>query len=76
MRLGTTTSRASGAAELAPAGSWNWCWYAKAAQAIGEIEEARAAYLRAIELEPADQETDAADLLSELDAHNDAEEAA
>ena len=40
-------------AELAPAGSWNWCWYGKAAQAIGEIDEARAAYRRAIELERA-----------------------
>lgn len=55
-------------AELAPAGSWNWCWYGKAAQAIGEIEEARTAYQRALELEPSDQETDAAELLAELDA--------
>jgi len=54
-------------AELAPAGSWNWCWYGKAAQAIGEIDEARRAYRRAIELEPSDQETDAPELLAELD---------
>lgn len=54
-------------AELAPAGSWNWCWYGRAAQAIGELEEAKAAYRRAIELEPGDQETDAAELLEELE---------
>ena len=54
-------------AELAPAGSWNWCWYGKAAQAIGELGEVRAAYHRAIELEPSDQETDAAELLDEPD---------
>ena len=54
-------------AELAPAGSWNWCWYGKAAQAMGEFDEARAAYRRAIELEHTDQLTDAADLLSEMD---------
>lgn len=54
-------------AELAPAGAWNWCWYGKAAQAIGQIEEARTAYRRAIELEAGDQETDAAELLEELE---------
>lgn len=61
-------------AELAPAGAWNWCWYGKAAQAIGEIEEARLAYRRAIELESADQETDAPELLAALD--DDEEDAA
>ncbi len=55
-------------AELAPAGAWNWCWYGKAAQAIGELDEARAAFRRAIELEPSSQETDAAGLLAELQA--------
>src|SRR5581483_2783893 len=40
--------------ELAPAGSWNWCWFGRAAQAIGELEEARKAYQRAIELEDGD----------------------
>ena len=61
-------------AELAPAGAWNWCWYGKAAQAIGEIDEARRAYRRAIELEPSDQETDAPELLADLD--DDMEDAA
>jgi tetratricopeptide (TPR) repeat protein len=55
-------------AEIAPAGAWNWCWYGKAAQAIGEHGEARAAYRRAVELEREDQPTDAAELLAELDA--------
>jgi len=54
-------------AEIAPAGPWNWCWYGQAAQAIGETEEARAAYRRAVELEQDDQPTDAAELLAELD---------
>ena len=53
--------------EIAPAGSWNWCWFGRAAQAIGELDEARDAYERAIELEEADgDETDAADRLAEL----------
>ena len=54
-------------AEIAPAGAWNWCWYGKAAQALGEDEEARRAYSRALELEPTDDPTDAAELLEELD---------
>ena len=53
--------------EIAPAGSWNWCWFGRAAQAIGELDEARDAYERAIELEEADgDETDAGDRLAEL----------
>jgi tetratricopeptide (TPR) repeat protein len=53
-------------AELAPGGAWNWCWYGKAAEAIGEDGEAQTAYRRAIELEPDDDPTDAADLLHAL----------
>jgi tetratricopeptide (TPR) repeat protein len=53
--------------EIAPACSWNWCWFGKAAEMIGEIEEARDAYERAIELEDdGEQETDAPDLLARL----------
>jgi tetratricopeptide (TPR) repeat protein len=54
-------------AQIAPAGAWNQCWYGKAAEAIGEVEEARAAYHRALALEGADQETDAAELLAALE---------
>ena len=47
--------------EIAPHGSWNWCWYGYDAEAVGEPTEARRAYTRAIELEEAgDQKTDAA----------------
>lgn len=54
-------------AEIAPNGAWNWCWFGKAAQAIGELDEARAAYERAIELEDEHgEETDAAELLEAL----------
>ncbi len=54
-------------AQIAPASAWNWCWLGKAAEAIGEVGEARAAYERACEIEVADredaEETDAAELL-------------
>ena len=54
--------------EISPAGSWNWCWYGKAAEAIGEVDEARSAYERAIEIEEAGgEETDAGELLDQLD---------
>ena len=54
-------------AELAPAGAWNWCWLGKAATAIGELEEARAAYRSAIALEEAGgDETDAPELLAAI----------
>jgi hypothetical protein len=54
--------------EIAPHGAWNWCWYGKAAQALGRLGEARAAYERAVALEQAgDQETDARELLEHLD---------
>jgi len=39
-------------AELAPRGNWTWNHLGRAAEAIGELEEARRAYLRAIELAP------------------------
>jgi hypothetical protein len=53
--------------EIAPHGSWNWCWYGMAAGAVGELVEARRAYRRAIELEEAgDQETEARELLAAL----------
>ncbi|WP_304786383.1 hypothetical protein [Patulibacter sp.] len=54
--------------EIAPTGAWNWCWYGRAAEAIGEIAEARAAYARAIELEGLEDgdQTDAAERLTAL----------
>jgi tetratricopeptide (TPR) repeat protein len=57
--------------EIAPAGSWNWCWFGRAAEAIGELAEARGAYERAIQLEEANgEETDAAERLAELAFHD------
>ena len=54
--------------EISPCGGWNWCWLGKAAEAVGETAEARAAYERAIELESSgDQESDASELLEQLD---------
>jgi tetratricopeptide (TPR) repeat protein len=56
-------------AMIAPAHPWNHCWYGRAAQAIGELGEARAAYRRAIELTAAGAEpTDAPELLAALEA--------
>ncbi len=52
--------------EIAPAGPWNWCWFGKSAEAVGELGEARRAYEKAIELEDEDQETDASELLDAL----------
>ena len=55
--------------EISPNGPWNWCWLGKAAAAIGELEEAQAAFGRAIELEAdSGEETDAPELLAALEA--------
>jgi tetratricopeptide (TPR) repeat protein len=54
-------------AQLAPHDSWNCCWLGKAAEAIGEVGEARAAYERALALErDGDQETEATERLAAL----------
>lgn len=53
--------------ELAPAAAWNFCWFGRAAEAIGELEEARHAYVVALELEEEDGETDAEELLDALE---------
>ena len=54
-------------AELAPHGSWHWCWYGKAAQSLGNWREARHAYEIAIELETEGGDvTDAHELLESL----------
>jgi len=54
--------------EIAPELAWGWCWFGKAAGAIGEAAEARDAFRRAIALEEAGgDETDARALLAALD---------
>jgi tetratricopeptide (TPR) repeat protein len=53
--------------EIAPTNPWAWCWFGKAAEALGELDEAIAAYNRALQLEEdRDDETEAAELLDEL----------
>jgi tetratricopeptide (TPR) repeat protein len=53
--------------EITPKNAWAWCWLGKAADAIGETAEAKAAYRRALQLEEeCDDETDAGELLEEL----------
>jgi tetratricopeptide (TPR) repeat protein len=53
---------------IAPAQPWTHCWFGKAAAAIGEIEEAKAAYERAIELtDEGAEETEAPELLVALE---------
>lgn len=55
--------------EIAPHCAWNWCWYGKAAEAIGETTEALHAYREALRLEDLDgSETDAAELLEALNS--------
>lgn len=55
--------------EIAPHCAWNWCWYGKAAEAIGETTEARNAYREALRLEELEgTATDARTLLDTLDS--------
>lgn len=55
-------------ATIAPAHPWNHCWFGKAAEAIGEDAEAKAAYERALELTAAGgDQTDADELLAALE---------
>ena len=54
--------------ELAPHNSWAWLWLGRAAEAIGEDEEAHAAYRRAIRRERVGSfSTDAKDRLADLE---------
>ena len=54
--------------ELVPRDPWAWAYRARAALAIGERAEARSCCERAIEMEEVyDEETDAAELLEEID---------
>ncbi len=52
--------------EIAPGEPWPWCYYGRAAAAIGEDVSARAAYVTAVDLDP-DQDTHARELLAALD---------
>jgi tetratricopeptide (TPR) repeat protein len=53
--------------EIAPHSAWNWCWLGKAAEQIAQIQEAREAYLKAIQLEQhTTDETDARERLATL----------
>lgn len=54
-------------ADIAPAAPWNWRWYGAAAEAIGELREAREAYEQAIALSDDVHDTDAPDLLAALE---------
>jgi tetratricopeptide (TPR) repeat protein len=54
--------------ELAPHNSWSWLWLGRAAEAIGELDEARTAYRRAIRREREGSfRTDAPERLRDLD---------
>lgn len=54
-------------AEIAPFGSWPWCWLGRAAEAIGELDEAESAYRRALaQTDAGEEETDAPELLAAL----------
>jgi tetratricopeptide (TPR) repeat protein len=54
--------------EIAPHHPWNWVWRGKAEQALGDLDGARRSYERAVSLtEAGGEETDAPELLAELD---------
>ena len=50
--------------ECCPWNAWAWCWLGRAHEALGELTDARAAYERAVALDP--EETDAPELLTAL----------
>jgi tetratricopeptide (TPR) repeat protein len=53
--------------EIAPLNAWAWCYRGRAAEAIGDADDARAAYRRAIGLErEGGEETDASALLAAM----------
>ena len=54
--------------ELAPHNSWSWLWLGRAAEAVGELDEAKSAYRRAIRREREGSfRTDAPERLRELE---------
>jgi tetratricopeptide (TPR) repeat protein len=52
--------------ELAPSLAWAWCYRGQAAEALGDLPEARMAYRRAIALERDDEPTTAREFLAAL----------
>ena len=53
--------------EITPANAWAWCYRGRAAEMLGENEDARQCYERAVELEASsDDDTDAAERLDAL----------
>ena len=57
--------------EITPNNAWAWCWLGRACLRLGELDEARHALETAIELEDQGaQETDAPELLEELEGRN------
>jgi Flp pilus assembly protein TadD len=53
--------------EITPANAWAWCYRGRAAEAIGENDEARSCYERSVELAPAGEDaTDAGERLDSL----------
>ncbi len=53
--------------EIAPLNAWAWCFRGKAAEGIGDVQDARTSYRRAIALEQeGGEETDAPELLASL----------
>ena len=53
--------------ELTPRNAWSWCWLGRAAEAVGDPEEAAIHYERAVSLEAGGSfETDAPELLAAL----------
>jgi tetratricopeptide (TPR) repeat protein len=53
--------------EIIPTNSWAWCWLGHTCAALGELDEARSAYKRALELEDDGAEaTDAGERLEQL----------
>jgi tetratricopeptide (TPR) repeat protein len=55
--------------ELLPENSWAWCWLGQACAGMGDLDEARHSYERAIELEEQGaEETGAAELFAALPA--------
>ena len=54
--------------ELAPHNSWSWLWLGRAAEAVGELDEAKSSYRRAIRREREGSfRTDAPERLRELE---------